>query len=335
MLSAAIVVLALAIMDMKPWSPLSPRLSASGDEAWQSASGSAETRYPRTLRDAAGETIVIPRRPRRIVSQTLGTDEILLALCPKDRIAALSRLALDSRYSNVVEEAHVISVPTTQGAEHILRLNPDLVFVASYSRAETVELLRTAGAPVFRFANFNCLEDIKANIRTVGYAIGEEERAEALIARMERQIEAIRARLPRDGRRPRVLSYSQSGYTAGAHTLFDDIVRTVGAVNVAAENGVEGFLKISTEHILAWQPDFIVAGANEGEFEQTRRRLLAEPAIAASRAAERGHIILIDNRYLLSVSHHVVRAIAALADGLYAKVERESPNGTKAGDSNQ
>jgi iron complex transport system substrate-binding protein len=51
--------------------------------------------FPRLVRDASGAVMVIPHKPQRIVSQTLGTDEILLALCAPQRIVALSILADD------------------------------------------------------------------------------------------------------------------------------------------------------------------------------------------------------------------------------------------------
>ena len=136
--------------------------------------------FPRELRDAKGETLNLPREPQRIVSQTLGTDEILLAICPPERVVALSHLAEDGNYSNVVEEARQIPNRTTQGPEQILQFKPDLIFVASYSRAETIDLLKASKAPVFRFANFDSIADIKSNIRTVGYATGTDAEAERL-----------------------------------------------------------------------------------------------------------------------------------------------------------
>jgi iron complex transport system substrate-binding protein len=282
-----------------------------------SARDRAPAPFPRELRDASGETLRIPARPQRIVSQTLGTDEILLAICAPERIVALSVFALDPRYSNIAAEARPLNLETVEGPEQILRLNPDLIFVASYSRAEVVDLLRASRAPVFRFANFDTIEDIKQNIRTVGYATGDDERAEAVVAEMEREIAAVRARIPSGSKPLRVMSYGPSGNTAGAGTLFDDIVRTVGAINVTAEQGLGGFPTISAEQVAAWQPDFIVAGADTNRFDETRRRLLSDPAIAASRAGRAGRLILIDNRYFLTVSQHVVKAIRALADGLY------------------
>jgi iron complex transport system substrate-binding protein len=262
--------------------------------------------------------MTIKAPPQRIVSMTLSTDEILLAICSTTRITGFSALALDPKYSNIVAEARASAKPIVENAEQILRIEPDLVFVASYSRAETVEQLEAAGATVFRFANFISIEDIKQNIRTVGYAVGEDERAEELVAQMERDLSGIRARVSPDNQRPRILSYSADGYTAGRNTLFDDIARAAGAINVAAEQGLEGFPRISAEQVAAWQPDFIIAGADAGQHEETRRRLLENPAVATTNAARGGKIILVDNRSFLTVSQYVVRAVGALVDGLYA-----------------
>src|SRR5262249_59492302 len=77
------------------------------------AEGNSVRPFPRELRDAAGESLMIRSEPQRIASQTLGTDEILLAICPPERIIALSDLAEDGNYSNVVEQARRIPGRTT------------------------------------------------------------------------------------------------------------------------------------------------------------------------------------------------------------------------------
>lgn len=274
--------------------------------------------FPRTLRDASGGELTIKERPRRIVSQTLGTDEILLAITDPNRIVGFSKFALDPKFSNVVEEARKTGAPAIQNVEDILQLDPDLIFVASYSRAEIVEQLQSAGAPALRFADFDRLVDVKKNIRTVGQAIGEEERAENLVVQMEADLTEIRRRIPSGIASPRVMSYGNAGYTAGAETLFDDIIRQAGAINVTAESGgIKGFGKISAEKVLEWQPDFVIVGANQGEFEQIRQQLMSNPAIAATVAARSNRIILMDNRYFLTVSQFTVRAVDELVKAIY------------------
>jgi iron complex transport system substrate-binding protein len=273
--------------------------------------------FPRELRDARGETLILQREPQRIASQTLGTDEILLAVCPTERVVALSDLAEDGDYSNVVEEARRIPGRTTEGPEQIIQFKPDLIFVASYSRAEAVELLRASRAPVFRFANFDSISDIKSNIRTVGYATGTDAAAEKLIRQMDEDLAAVTTRIPKGEAPLRVMSYDQLGYTTGSNTIFDDVVRAAGAVNVCVEQGIKGFAKINSEKILEWQPDFLVTGANRGKEKAVRDRLLQDPAVATSKAVRAGRLIVIDNRHFLTVSHHVVRFVEDLANGLY------------------
>ncbi len=296
------------------------RASTTKPDAPAAQTFAASDAFPRRLTDASGRTLVIPERPQRIASQTIGTDEILLAIGDSARIARLSPLAFDERYSNITNEARAANIPAAQNAEEILTANPDLVFVASYSRAETVKLLEATGAPVFRLDSFNSFDDIKENIYIVGYLTGEDERAAALVREMETQLAAIARRIPpqrRAGNRPRILSYGASGESAGAHTLFDDIARAAGATNITAEAGFDGFPQISAEQVARWNPDFIIASAASGNAELTRTRLLANPALAATDAGREGRIIVIDSRTYLAVSHHITKAVDALARGIY------------------
>jgi len=273
--------------------------------------------FPRALLDGGGSEVMIRARPIRIVSQTLGTDEILWAICQRERIVGVSKIGLEPKYSPIADELRSANVTTIFDAEEILRLQPDLVFVASYSLAETVESLKSSGATVFRFANFDSVEAIQRNIRLVGQAIGEEANADKLVERMNAELSAVKARIPSGVRPPRVLSYYPSGDTAGADTSFDAIVSAAGAVNVAAEKGLRGFPKISAEQVAGWEPDFIISGATPAKAAEARKQLLDNPVIATTEAARNGRIITLDNRYLLSVSHHVARAVGELADALY------------------
>jgi iron complex transport system substrate-binding protein len=276
-IAVIIATLALAVAGIE----IARRLKLTADTV--TAVPAAVKPFPRELRDAKGETLILPREPQRIVSQTLGTDEILLAICPPERVVALSDLADDGDYSNVVDEARQIPNRATEGPEQILQFKPDLIFVANYSRAETVELLKSSKAPVFRFANFDSIADIKSNIRTVGYATGTDAAAEKLMAQMDADLAAVRARIPKRGSPVRVMSYDKLGYTAGSNTIFDDVVRAAAAVNVSAEQGIKGFAKINSEKILEWQPDFLIMGANRDSEKSVSDYLLEDPAVAASR----------------------------------------------------
>ncbi|MCK5719002.1 MAG: ABC transporter substrate-binding protein [Thiomargarita sp.] len=273
--------------------------------------------FPREIYDSNNRKLLIPEPPQRIVSQTLSTDEILLAICLPERIIAVSSLAKDVKQSIIAQQAQQIPHQASNNAEQILNLKPDLIFIASYSRAEIVELLQITGAPVFQFSQFRSISDIENNIRIIGYIIGEEQKAAELILQMKTNIQVIRNHLPKNKPVLRVMLYSQWGYVAGRNTTFDDMMQIIGAINIGAEHGIDGHLKISSEQILAWQPDVIVTGAILGEFENVKQFLLKNPAIAASQAAKMDKIIVIDIRYLNTVSHYMVTGIKNLAEALY------------------
>lgn len=276
----------------------------------------APGQFPRTVTDGAGRSIRLPARPVRIVSQTLASDEMLFPMVPPERLVGLSSLSRDLKYSNVVAEAQRHPAPAIETAEDVVRLRPDLVFVATYSRAETVQLLEATGAPVYRLAGFDDLDGMMDNIRRVGAAVGEEAAAERMVTEMQRRLAAVAAR--RAGRpRLRVLSFS-GGFTAGRGTSFDDIVRRAGAINEAAARGIDKFPRLSEEQVLAWNPDVLVAGALPGEEQAVRRRLVSGPATSQTTAARRDQIVILDTRRFLSVSQHVVEAVEQLADRLDA-----------------
>ena len=148
----------------------------------------ASESYPRTVYDSAGTRLTVPSRPKRIVSETLGSDELLFGICAGDQLVGVSSVALDPLYSNVAEESRAHLLPSIDTVEQTGELRPDLVFVASYSSAEKVEQLRATGINVFRLGNFDRVADIQGNARTVGYAVGNDKCAADLIAQMNERI---------------------------------------------------------------------------------------------------------------------------------------------------
>ena len=129
-----------------------PSRSATGAPAQGKPQPASASAFPRTVVDGAGRSITLPSPPRRIVSQTLATDEVLFSIVDPARIVGVSTLARDPAYSNVVKQATALGAPAITSAEQVLTLRPDLVFVATFSRSEIVAVLAQSGAPVYRFA---------------------------------------------------------------------------------------------------------------------------------------------------------------------------------------
>ncbi|MGH8590956.1 MAG: ABC transporter substrate-binding protein [Gammaproteobacteria bacterium] len=284
----------------------------------QAPGGHAGGHFPRTLNRHDGTEIVIARKPSRIVSLSLGTDEVLCALVSPDRIAALSRHAGEPEVSNVAGIAQRVGVFASRNAEHIVSLRPDLVLAARYTKAELRQLIEQTGAPVVLLADFGNLADIEANIRLIGAAIGEEARAEQTIGTMRARLALARRGLKSERRGERILYLAPGHWTAGAETNLHEIIATAGLRNAAAEAGLSGHVKIPVELVLRLDPEVILIGTGYARDSGFRERLLADAQLAPLAAIKRQRIIELPSRYVQTVSQHLADAAGALVEAINA-----------------
>lgn len=252
--------------------------------------------------------------PKQVVSQTAGTDEMLMALADPGQIAALSVLARNPDYCHDTAEAMKFPQLGASDAEAILRFHPDLVLMASYSRPETIVQIRRAGIPVIVLDHFDSLEDTYADLRLIGQALGHLDRANALILSLQARVGALSKRL--EGVVPtRLMAPSSYGYIAGRDTTFDDLCRHAGAVNVAAEAGLEGHAPIPAEKVLAWKVDQLVLEGPDRAAALARVRQIAP--FKYMEAAIQGRCVLLSESLLSTVSQYRVDAYEALARAVH------------------
>jgi iron complex transport system substrate-binding protein len=250
--------------------------------------------------------------PQRVVSQTVGTDELLLALADPGQIAALSHISHEAQFSPVAAEAKRFPAIKDSDAESVLRFRPDLVLAASYTRPETLALLRRAGVRLVVLDRFDTLEDVYASLRTLGHELGQGPRAEALIAQCQARVEALAARL-KGVKSVRVLSAGLYPFTAGSGTTFQDLCDHAGALNVAAEAGLKGHAPTPSERLLTWNVEVLVAAGDD----QIRSRLGELPQYRALPAFQAGRIVVIPGPMMSTVSHHRIATYEALARALH------------------
>ena len=266
-----------------------------------------------TFRSTSARQPSIPAKPKKIVSLTLASSEILIDLVPPERITALHRIAADSSHSNIRERAKQFRLVGSD-LEQIVALEPDLVIIASYSTKEFVEQLRRAGLPLYTVTEFDDVDSICRSIEALGKAVGEPERVREMVAHMRSEIEAIRRKIPANRPPKQVISLAQSGTTAGRRTSFDALINLAGARNVAAEQGIEMFGTISAEQVVAWDPDVIVVGKDPDTGSSLKARLLTDGAYATLRSRK---IIEVPYPHLTCVSQYIVEGLRDLVEGLY------------------
>ncbi len=262
--------------------------------------------------------------PGRIVSATLSTDEMLLAVAPRDHLIALSTFADDPAASNVVNEAAAIGARVSGDAERILSLSPDLVVTNPYTRPEAMLLLSRSRVPVLTVAPATTVSGIEDNLRTVAAAVAVPAQADPVIARMRATLGAV-ATAVRGMPRPRVLLYNRGGYTPGEGTLFDELLDLAGGINAAREAGIVGHGIIGDEQLLALDPEMIlvVTYAADGRGRQVvpPPSFVDSPVFEGLTAVRTGRVREIDPRRVLSASQYAAEGARDLARLLHPNAD--------------
>ena len=214
-------------------------------------------------------------KPQRIVSLNLCTDQLLLELVGRERIASISFLAQDPEFSAVADKAKGIAF--NRGlAEEIVPLRPDLVLAHKYAARQSVAMFQRLGIRVVEIDLPENLAAVKTQIATVAEAVGEPARGQAMIANIERRLASLPSPV---GLRLSAAIYEPSGYAFGANSLADAILRAAGFDNLAARLGIGGYAQLGMETLLASPPDLLVVDDTASERRSMAQQFLDHPAL--------------------------------------------------------
>jgi iron complex transport system substrate-binding protein len=247
-------------------------------------------------------------KPARIVSLNLCTDQILVDLVPHERIRAVTHLAADPAVSAAADAARGLRA-THGGAEDVIALAPDLVLAGTWTTPATATLLDRLRIPLVRVPLAGTMPEVRAVIRQVAQAVGEEAAGEAQIARLDASL-ATAARARRDGLRPTALVYQVNGLASGPGSFADTLLAEAGLRNLATEIGIGRGGQVPLEVLLARPPDILILSAAPDDYRTAAADNLRHPALRhASRA---GATVVIPWRLWLCGTVAAGRAIDAL-----------------------
>lgn len=283
----------------------------------------------REITDDAGRTIKVPVHPKRIMSLTYGTDEILLDMVSYDRVVAVSKYAGDTDLTFVTPEMRdKVGRTIDMEPESILSLHPDLVLASISVPQQTVKLLSDSGIPVYMSSIPTTYEGMKTKVRGVAKAVHEEEKGEQMVQDMDDHLARIEEKLsviPPDKERV-ALGLSFRGILGKKGTLFSDVLEKAhvkdGASVYEVPKGADAY--ISNELLPKINPDVIllpVWRVKEGDDQQKfAADLMKNPAFQDVTAVKEHHLVPFPEKYKYVMSHHVVDAIEAAARAVYPEV---------------
>ncbi|MCB1485738.1 MAG: ABC transporter substrate-binding protein [Hyphomicrobiaceae bacterium] len=214
--------------------------------------------------------------PQRIVSLNLCTDQLLVDLVDRERIAAVSFLATDRTLS--ANASKLRGLKQVRGtAEEVLALKPDLVIAGEYTTGPTVDLLKRLGVNVLVVPLAADFAGMKATLRTIAAATGEPARGEKLIEDFDNRLSEARSLVPA---RPTAIAYQVNSLASGSGTLLDAALEAAGFRNIARDIKLGPAGRLPLEELVASPPDLIVLANAPNDFKTVLADNLRHPAFA-------------------------------------------------------
>ena len=257
--------------------------------------------------------------PRRIVCLTEETTETLYLLGEGDRVVGISGYTV--RPPEARQKPKISSFLHAR-YEKIEALQPDLILAFSDLQAEITNDLVKRGYPVFTF-NQRSVAEILQMIRVLAGIVGVPEKGHALVAQLERGLDAIRDSAKSLPRRPKVFFEEWYDPLISGIRWTEELVALAGGEPIFPELEHASLAKdriVTSEQVIARAPEIII-GSWCGK-PVRKERITSRPGWQDIPAVRTGHIYEVKSTYILqpgpaaltegvSRVHDVIRRAAA------------------------
>lgn len=271
---------------------------------WLAARGSFELR----LRDEAGRILAegpfsidelgdppAPTPARTLVTLAPSNAELVDALGAFDRV-----LACEDSTDHPPQAATLPRLGPDLGPDldRVGALRPDLV-VSSLSvpgMERIVTGLRARGIPQVVLAP-RSLADVLEDLRRVGARLGVPERAEAAVAAMQAEAEALRRARPAQAVRIYLEWWPRPMFSPGHDTYADELIDLAGGINVFGDRPGAS-VRIEPDELVQADPELcFVSWCGVEEAKLDPKSLIDRPGLQALPAARAGRVYALDERY--------------------------------------
>lgn len=271
---------------------------------------SAQTTYPYTFQDTAGNTVVVKQQPQKIVTVGPNLTEIVYAL------GKGSLMAGRTDYDNYPEEvAGVASIGelSQPNVEAIVALEPDIVLVSGTVMPDSVESMKNFGLPVVVINDQASFDGVYDTIALVGRILNASEQAEAVVRGMREQVAAVADQAAEAEKVSvyYVVGYGEYGdYTATGDTFIGKMLEMAGGDNIAKNS--EGWY-FSKEALIEADPYIIICS----NLYNTKEGFCSAEGYKELTAVKEGRVFEINTDPLDRQGPRLAEGLAVLADILH------------------
>ncbi|NOY99074.1 MAG: cobalamin-binding protein [Chloroflexi bacterium] len=318
-----LLTVSLLLTACAPAAPPSPAPAPVSTEALATEIPTAiPTPEPIAVTDGLGREVTLTVAAQTVVSLAPSNTEILFA------VGADGQTVGRDMFSDYPEAA--ASLPDVGGSmgaydlEAIVALSPDLVLAGGINSPELVKSIEDLGLTVYYLPNPGTLEEMYANLETVGQLTGHTDDAAALVESLQARVAAVDEKIASVSERPSVFYELDSTdpakpYTAGPGTFVDLLIDRAGGDNIGSE--LEGqWAQISLEQLIVLNPDVILLG--DSLFGTTVESVKQRPGWEALAAVQNDQVFPFNDNLVSRPGPRLVDGLEALAKQLHPDLFR-------------
>ena len=236
--------------------------------------------------------------PQRVVALANGSAEIIASLGYLNILVGRDIAST----SNELKGVPIATAGHQVVAEKILELNPDVLLIDNTTGPATaLEVIQRAGIKVTMIDEAWTLTDIAKKIEVIGEVIGAQSAAAQLVQKLNSALQDSGKDHP--GVRVAFLYlrggsaiYLLGGQGSGA----DSLIEHLGAIDVGAQKFKDPFSPITSEALIAANPEIILVMSKGLESVGGIDGLVSLPGISQTPAGQNRAVIAVDDSLLLS-----------------------------------
>mgnify|MGYP006180432549 CR=1 FL=1 len=236
--------------------------------------------------------------PQRVVALANGSAEIIASLGYLNILVGRDIAST----SNELKGVPIATAGHQVVAEKILELNPDVLLIDNTTGPATaLDVIQRAGIKVTMIDEAWTLTDIAKKIMAIGEVIGAQSAAVQLVQKLNSALQASGKDHP--GVRVAFLYlrggsaiYLLGGQGSGA----DSLIEHLGAIDVGAQKFKDPFSPITSEALIAANPEIILVMSKGLESVGGIDGLVSLPGISQTPAGKNRAVIAVDDSLLLS-----------------------------------
>lgn len=274
-----------------------------------SAKTEVKTTFPLKITDFMGRQVTIKKEPKRIVSLSPSTTELIYAIGAGKDVVGVTNY---DDYPPEVKSVAKVGGYEGPNIEAIMAQKPDIVFASNLSGKDQMETIEKSGIPVVVLEAQN-INQIYDSIKILGEITGNTEKGNEIIKTMKDKIKEISDKVKN---LPKVNVFyvvdTNGNWTAGKGTFIDELITLAGGNNVASD--ANGWAQYSVEKLIQKNPDVIITSQHATNAKNIKNM----PGYKDTKAAKEGKIFVISNDDIINrASDRIVLGLEEIAKDLH------------------